>query len=80
MLIVDGVFSGFYTTPPNLDESQAIRISPFALPGTDVHPLFPEEMFSVRDICYSKTAEQMFRQMKVSEAKRSEATERREDV
>ncbi|GMH84053.1 hypothetical protein TrST_g11221 [Triparma strigata] len=65
MIIADGVFSGFFTTPPNLDESQAIRISPFALPGTDVHPLFPQEMFSARDICYSKTAKQMFRQLKI---------------
>mmetsp|Transcript_17543 Transcript_17543/g.35187 ORF Transcript_17543/g.35187 Transcript_17543/m.35187 type:complete len:330 (+) Transcript_17543:203-1192(+) len=64
MIIVDGVFSAMFCEPPNLDEGKAIRISPFAVPGAIVHPLYSEH-FSAYDIAYSRRKSQMFSQLKI---------------
>jgi len=66
MLIADGVFSGIWSKPPNLDETKYIRISPFPVPGADVAPQRGSgECFSFMDVAYSRSKERMWRELEV---------------
>ena len=60
MVVIDGFFSAIWTTPPNCDEVNMIRVTPFPLPKADVKP---EKLYGITDIAYSRREEQMMSQL-----------------
>jgi hypothetical protein len=64
MLVLDGGFTSMFCIPPNVNKEKLIKITPLPYPGADICPV-RDECFSLYDIFYSRTKEQMFHQMEV---------------